>query len=91
MKKYNKALIIPQKATFEIQDRIYVYVVDNKNQVKSRPITISNRMTHYYIVDSGLSQTDKILYEGLQNVKEGMTIKPQFMPMAKIKADLASK
>jgi RND family efflux transporter MFP subunit len=77
MKKHNNALIIPQKATFEIQDRIYVYVLDNQNKVKSKAITISNRMSNYYIVDDGVTKDDRIIYEGIQNIKDGMTVKPE--------------
>lgn len=91
LKKHNNAIVIPQKATFEIQDRIYVYVLDEKNRVKSKPITVNNRMSHFYIVDSGLSPNDRIIYEGIQNVKDGMIVNPQFMKMDTIKTELASR
>ena len=81
-------LIVPQKSTFEIQDKMYVFVIDNNNKVKSRPITSKTRMPHFYIIDSGLTKEDRIIYEGIQNVKDGMTIKPQFVEMNEIKADL---
>jgi len=64
------ALIIPQKATYEIQDKIYVYVLDQNNVVRSKNITIKNTLPDLYIVGSGLSENDKILLEGVQNVKE---------------------
>ncbi len=60
LKDYKNALIIPQKATFEIQDRMYVYVLDNKNQVKIQAITSKHRMPHYYIVDSGLNENASV-------------------------------
>ncbi|AFK03601.1 efflux transporter, RND family, MFP subunit [Emticicia oligotrophica DSM 17448] len=88
LKKYKNAMIIPQKATFEIQDRMYVYVIDAKNQVKSKPIISKHRMPHYYIVESGLDKGDKIIYEGIQNVKDGMTVKPQFIDMDEISKEL---
>ncbi len=88
LKKYENALIIPQKATFEIQDRMYVYIIDNKNQVKSRAIVSTHRMQHFYIVDSGLDINDKIIYEGIQNIKDGMTVKPKFVEMSTISKDL---
>ncbi|MCU0324358.1 MAG: efflux RND transporter periplasmic adaptor subunit [Spirosomaceae bacterium] len=91
LKKHNDALVIPQKATFEIQDRIYVYVLDNKNRVKSKAITVNNRMSHFYIVDAGLSPDDRIIYEGIQNVKDGMIVNPQFMQMNAIKTELAAR
>lgn len=84
LKKYNDALIIPQKATFEVQDRVYVFVVDNNNRVKTKAITFSHRLPHFYIVSSGLDEDDKIIYEGIQNVKDGMVIKPKFVAMSVI-------
>lgn len=64
------ALVIPQKATYEIQDKIYVFVVDKNNVVKSREITISAEMPDLYVVGSGLAENDKIILEGVQKVKE---------------------
>jgi len=88
LKNYKNALIIPQKATFEIQDRLYVFVVDNKNKVKMRAVTSTNRLNHFFIIESGVTVGDKILYEGIQNVKDGMTIKPSFVKMETIFKEL---
>ena len=88
LKKYKNVLIIPQKATFEIQDRMYVYILDNKNRVKSKAIKANHRMPHFYIVDSGLTEDDKIIYEGIQNIKDGMVVKPQFVEMNEITKEL---
>ena len=63
------ALIIPQKATFEVLDKKYVYVVGKDNKVKSREITIGADMEDLYVVTSGLSENEKILLEGLRKVK----------------------
>jgi membrane fusion protein (multidrug efflux system) len=63
------ALLIPQKATFEIMDKKYVYVVDN-NTVKLKPITVAAEMTDLYVVGDGLNGNEKILLEGLHKVKE---------------------
>ncbi len=90
LRKYKKALIIPQKATFEIQDKMYVYVIDKSNKVKIKPITTNSRMPHFYIIDSGLSPDDKIIYEGIQNIKDGMTVEPQFVEMNEISKDLVA-
>jgi len=78
------ALLIPQKATFEIQDKIYVYVVDDKNIIKSRNITIKQKMPNLYAVESGLAETDKILLEGLQSVKEDDKIQSSFIPAKQV-------
>lgn len=64
------ALIIPQKATYEIQDKKYVFVVDKNNVVKSKLISIAAEMPDLYVVNNGLAEGDKILLEGVQKVKE---------------------
>lgn len=71
------ALLVPQKAVFEVQDKNYVYVVDAANKVKSRSFIPRSRVDQFYIVQSGLRPGERIVYEGLQNVKDGMTITPQ--------------
>jgi membrane fusion protein (multidrug efflux system) len=71
--------VIPQKATYEIQDKIYVFVVDKNNVIRSRNITISNEMPDLYVVGNGLSENDKILLEGVQKVKENDKIQPELI------------
>lgn len=63
------ALIIPQKATLEIMDKKYVYVVDKNNTVQLRPITIGAEMPDLYVISEGLAAGEKILLEGLRKVK----------------------
>lgn len=71
---FKDALIIPQKATFEVLEKKYVYVIDKDNAVKSREITIAAELSHIFIVSGGLKETDKILLEGLRQVKENEKI-----------------
>jgi len=72
------ALIIPQKATYEIQDKKYVFVVDKNNVVRSRNITIKGEMPDLYVMESGLLADDKILLEGVQKVKDDDKIRYEF-------------
>lgn len=74
----SNAIIIPQKATFEIQDRKYVYVVNDSNKTVSTPIEVFNiNDGQEYIVTNGLKVGDKVVVEGVgTSVKEGMTITP---------------
>jgi len=64
------AMLIPQKATYEIQEKTFVFVVDKNGVVRSRNIVISNQMPDLYVVGSGLSETDRVLLEGVQKVKD---------------------
>lgn len=82
------ALIIPQKATFEIQDKQYVYIVDKDNIVRSKNIEILQRMQHLYIVKSGLTVHDRIIYEGIQSIKDGDRITPQMIQMRTLMSKL---
>jgi len=67
--------LIPQKATFEVLDKKYVFVVDKNNTIQSREVTIEAEMPHIFAIKSGLSEDDKILLEGLRLVKEHDKIK----------------
>ncbi|MGM9509286.1 efflux RND transporter periplasmic adaptor subunit [Larkinella sp. GY13] len=73
------ALIIPQKATFEVLDKKYVYLVDKDGKIRSREITIAAEMPHIFVVKSGLTKDDKILLEGLRQVKENEKIHYTFV------------
>lgn len=90
-KKYAQAIVIPQKSTFEIQDRLYVYVVDKNNKLAVRGIESAHRLPHLFIVTKGLKEGERIIYEGIQNVKNGMTLKPDFISMKTIIKQLKSK
>lgn len=81
------AIIIPQKATFEILDKKYVYVIEN-NEVKTRQIEVGLEMPHLYVVTSGLKTSDKILLEGLRKVKNNQKIQYQIENTRQVMADL---
>lgn len=84
----NDALIIPQKATFEILDKKYVFVVHDDGVVESRQITVGTEMPHLYAVKEGLSENDKILVEGLRKVKNNQHIKFEMHDQRQIIAQL---
>ncbi len=73
------ALIIPQKTTFEVLEKKYVFVLDQDNKVKSREITIGAELPHLFVITAGLKTTDKILLEGLRLVKENEKISTTFV------------
>lgn len=75
-RKIKNAIIIPQKSTFEIQDKLYVYVVNSKNELEARSIKISLRLPNIYIVQEGLRESDVVLFEGIQLVRPGQVISP---------------
>lgn len=82
------ALIIPQKSTFEVLDKKYVYVVDKDNKLKSRKITVVAELPDLYIIGKGLNVKDKILLEGLRIVKEDDKIEYTYLDPKKIISQL---
>ncbi len=64
------AIIIPQKATFEVLEKKYVFVVDKDDVAHQREITIAAEMPDLYVIKGGLGEQDRILLEGLRKVKD---------------------
>ncbi len=72
------ALLIPQKSTFEVLDKVYVFVIDKDNIVRTRHIVIGEELPHLFEVRKGLKEGDKILLEGIRKVKAGEKIQYEF-------------
>lgn len=85
------ALIIPQKATYEIQDQKYVFVIDKNGVAKSKNIKVAYELPDIYVVASGLSGGDKILLEGVQKVKDDQKVKVKFQDPKKVLQSLKLK
>lgn len=73
---YNNVLLIPQKATYEIQDKKMVFVVDKQNIVHATNISVADNTSDQYIVTDGISEGDIIVLEGLNRLKDGDHIVP---------------
>jgi len=82
------AIIIPQKSSFDVLDRKYVYLVDAKGLIRSKEITIAQEIPHFYVLASGLKPTDKILLEGLGKVKNNEKIKFNLVSLKKELAEI---
>lgn len=78
------AVIIPQKATYEVLDQKFVFVVDEDNVLKSRRIMIGAEMPDLYVVSEGLKGDEKILLEGLRLVHENDTIQYEYEEPTKV-------
>ncbi|HEX8016368.1 MAG TPA: efflux RND transporter periplasmic adaptor subunit [Flavobacterium sp.] len=85
------AVVIPQKATYEIQDKKYVFVVGKNNKVSSKEITITGEIPDLYVISSGITENDKILLEGVQKVKENDKINYGYIAPQKVINNLRLK
>lgn len=87
----HNALIIPQKATYEIQDQKYVFLIDKNGVAKSRNIKVAYELPDLYVVASGLSEGDQVLLEGVQKVKDDQKVKTKFQDPRKVLQSLKLK
>jgi membrane fusion protein (multidrug efflux system) len=82
------ALLVPQKSTFDVLDKKFVFVVDEHHVVHSRPITVVAEQPQVYLVASGLDEKDQIVLEGLRKVHDGSVIEPEFQKPGEVLANL---
>jgi membrane fusion protein (multidrug efflux system) len=64
------ALLIPQKSTFEILEKKYVFVVDKDNIVHQREINIEAEMPDLYVIRGGVTANEKVVLEGIRKMKD---------------------
>jgi len=65
------AIVIPQRATFEILDKRYVYIVDADDVVHQREIAVDHELDDIFVVSKGLNVNEKIILEGVRQVRDG--------------------
>jgi membrane fusion protein (multidrug efflux system) len=60
----------------EIQGLYNVYVVDESNKVKQREVKVGPKINQFWLITEGLKSGEKVVYEGLQKVKDAMIVNP---------------
>jgi membrane fusion protein, multidrug efflux system len=76
-KMREKALLVPQRAVTEMQGSYQVAVVTPENKVDIRPVKVGERTGNLWIIDKGLNPGERVVVEGLQKLKAGMTVEPK--------------
>lgn len=82
------AVVIPQRATFEILDKRYVYVVGEDHIVHQRDVSIGPVLDDIFVIQDGLSEGDKIILEGIRQVRDGESIEFEFKSPEEVLANL---
>lgn len=82
------ALVIPQRAKFEILAKNYVFVVGEDNIVHQREIVIENEQDDIYLIREGLEAGDKLILEGLRQVRDGDKVEYEFVPPEEVLGNL---
>ena len=71
------ALLVPQRAVIELQGGCQVAVVDSDNIVQIRPVQVGERVGALWVISGGLTQSERVVAEGIQKVKQGMAVSPK--------------
>jgi membrane fusion protein (multidrug efflux system) len=87
-KQYPNAMLIPQKATFDILDKSYVYVINADGKLEQKLVKIEAALPQMFIINDGLKENDKILLEGLRKVHSGDEVKIDLRPPEKVISEL---
>jgi membrane fusion protein (multidrug efflux system) len=75
--KHTNAIIIPESATIEMQDKVFVFALADSNKVKKVPIKIVGKSGTNYLVNEGVKAGDQIVLSGIDHLQEGTVIHPE--------------
>lgn len=81
--EFKNVINIPQAATQEMQDKLFVYVVGKDNTISKKSIEVSGNTATNYIIKAGLQKGDKIVSSGFDHIVEGQQIQPKNVTPAK--------
>lgn len=70
-------ILVPQRCVVELQGTFSVLVVDEENKVQNRKVKVGPTIKQFWLITEGLKPGERVIYEGLQKVKEGQTVNPQ--------------
>lgn len=75
--QHGDAILVPQSATLEMQDKVFVYKVDKENKVSKSPITVVGKSGTHYLIKDGVKPGDQIVLSGIDKLQEGQQIQPE--------------
>jgi membrane fusion protein (multidrug efflux system) len=82
------AVVIPQRATFEVLNKRYVFVIDKDNIAHQREIEVQNELDDIYVIEKGVAVDDKIVLEGIRQVREGDKVEYEERDAEKVVSNL---
>jgi len=74
---HDDAILVPQSATIEMQDKIFVFTVGKENKVNKMPITVIGKSGTNYLIKDGVHSGDQIVLSGVDKLQEGQVIQPE--------------
>jgi membrane fusion protein (multidrug efflux system) len=85
------ALVIPQRAAFDILDKRYVFVVGKDDVAHQREITVQNEMDDIYVIKKGIAVEERIVLEGIRQVRDGEKVAFEFSGPEQVLAALKNR
>jgi membrane fusion protein, multidrug efflux system len=82
------AIVIPQRATFEVLDKRYVFVVGDDGVAHQRPVTIAHELDDVFVIESGLAANERIILEGVRQTHDGQHVEASFRKPEDVLADM---
>ena len=73
--------VIPQEATYELQDKMFVFVLGDSNKVVNTSVQVGARSGNYYLIEKGIKAGDKIVFSGVDKLSDGAKINPEPMSL----------
>ena len=70
-------ILVPQRCIIELQGKFSVLVVDDQNKVQNRQVQVGPTIKDFWLIREGLKPGERVIYEGLQKVKEGQIVNPE--------------
>nr|WP_241774999.1 efflux RND transporter periplasmic adaptor subunit [Flavobacterium sp. Leaf82] len=82
--QHDDALLVPQSATVEMQDKVFVFTVNKENKVAKMPITVIGKSGTNYLIKDGVKSGDQIVLSGIDKLQDGQVIQPEKSSPAKV-------
>ncbi|MBE9480919.1 MAG: efflux RND transporter periplasmic adaptor subunit [Bacteroidetes bacterium] len=77
----DNALLVPQRCLSELQGKYSLYVVNDSSKIERRDVETGSTIDSFWVITKGVSQGEKVVYEGIQQVGEGMTVSPEVIEL----------
>lgn len=75
--QHDDAILVPQSATIEMQDKVFVFTVGKDNKVTKMPITVVGKNDTNYLIKDGVKTGDQIVLSGIDKLQDGQAIQPE--------------
>lgn len=82
--QHDDAVLVPQSATVEMQDKVFVFTVNKENKVTKMPITVIGKSGTNYLIKDGVKSGDQIVLSGIDKLQDGQAIQPEKSTTSKV-------